>query len=59
MSDEEGTNIEFGDGHDDFGDEDDRRRVRDLDNPIEPAAQRQRVTTLVEPPAMETSNPNH
>ena len=40
MSDEESTNVEFGDGHDDFEDKDDRRCVRDLDNPIEPVAQR-------------------
>ena len=45
MSDEEDTNLEFGDGHDEFKDEDDWHRVRDLDNPIEHVAQRQRVTT--------------
>ena len=40
MSDEEDSNLDFGDGHDDIKDEDDRRRVRDLDDPIEPVTQR-------------------
>ena len=59
MSEEEDNNLDFGDGHNDIEDEDDRRRLRDLDNPIEPVAQRQQVTTLVEPPVMEIRNPHH